>query len=456
MLLQSINPFNNQVIKEFPEYSVGTVTSLIQKSSNAFDGWKRTGFGERSLLLKRVSRLLIENCIEYAGSITIEMGKPVTESLAEVRKCAWVCDYYADNGEGFLKPETVQSDADESYVFYEPLGTILGIMPWNFPFWQVFRFAVPALMAGNTVLLKHSSNVQISAGNIEKIFTQAGFPEGVFQNLVIGSWRVKDIIEDDIIKAVSLTGSSPAGQDVAAIAGNKLKKVLLELGGSNAFVVLGDADVEEAVNVGIKARMMNGGQSCIAAKRFILHRDISNRFIGLFSEKISKIISGDPLEPNTDMGPLASIKQAKEVEKQVELSVRMGARIVTGGKRKNSFFSPTLMTGVKPGMPVFDEEVFGPVAPVIIAENTGEAVSLANKTKFGLGVTLFTGNIERAKTLIPSFPDGAVFVNELVKSDPRLPFGGTKKSGFGRELSVHGIREFVNLKTVYIKNGNVS
>ena len=451
MVLRSINPFSGEVIEEFPEDSTGKIDVLIQESSKAFEDWKRTKFDYRSSLLKKVSSLLLDNTGEFARPITMEMGKPITESGAEVKKCAWVCDYYAENGENFLKAETVVSDADESYVFCEPLGTILGIMPWNFPFWQVFRFAVPALMAGNTILLKHSSNVQICARNIERIFTEAGFPEGVFRNLAIGSERVKEVIENDIIKAVSLTGSSQAGQKVAAIAGNKTKKVLLELGGSNAFVVLDDADVELAVATGVRARMMNGGQSCIAAKRFIVHQDISKRFIELFAEKIKTIQTGDPMDAITEMGPLSSIKQAEEVEKQMLLSVEMGAKLKVGGSRDRAFFPPVLMTEVRPGMPVFDEEVFGPVAPVIVARDTDEAISLANNTKYGLGVTLFTRDIERAKRLVPEFPDGAVFINELVKSDPRLPFGGTKQSGFGRELSAQGIREFVNIKTVYIR-----
>jgi succinate-semialdehyde dehydrogenase/glutarate-semialdehyde dehydrogenase len=451
MVLRSLNPFSGEVLEEFAEYSTGKIDVLIQESSKAFEEWKRTKFEYRSSLLKKVSSLLLENAGEFARPITMEMGKPITESVAEVKKCAWVCDYYAENGEKFLKAETVVSDADVSYVFYEPLGTILGIMPWNFPFWQVFRFAVPALMAGNAVLLKHSSNVQICARNIERIFTEAGFPEGLFSNLVIGSERVKEIIENDIIKAVSLTGSSHAGQKVAALAGNKTKKVLLELGGSNAFVVLEDADVELAVATGVRARMMNGGQSCIAAKRFIVHQDISKRFIELFAEKIKTIRTGNPMDEITEMGPLSSIRQAEEVEKQVLLSVEMGAKVIVGGSRDGAFFPPVMMTEVRPGMPVFDEEVFGPVAPVIVAQDIDEAISLANNTKFGLGATLFTRDIEKAKRLIPEFPDGAVFINELVKSDPRLPFGGTKQSGFGRELSVQGIREFVNIKTVYIR-----
>ncbi|HUV00399.1 MAG TPA: aldehyde dehydrogenase family protein, partial [Bacteroidales bacterium] len=345
----------------------------------------------------------------------------------------------------------VETDADMSYVHYEPLGTILGIMPWNFPFWQVFRFAVPTLMAGNSVLLKHASNVQICAQNIENIFTGSGFPQGVFQNLVIGSDRVGNVIKHECVKAVSLTGSEFAGQKVAGIAGREIKKTLLELGGSNAFVVLEDANIPKAVEIGIKARMQNAGQSCIAAKRFIIHEKVIDKFIGLFLEGLKKLKTGDPAKEDTDLGPLANIQQAEKVEQQVRRSVEMGARLIEGGIRDKAFYLPTLLTNVRPGMPVFDEEVFGPVAPLIVAENTDEAIALANMTNFGLGVSLFTNDLRKAGDLVHEFHDGAVFINSMVKSDPRLPFGGTKRSGYGRELGIQGIREYVNIKTVYIK-----
>lgn len=451
MSLKSTNPCTGQVIEEFKEFSGRELESIIVNSGEAFEIWKKTSFSTRNTLIKKVSGLLIENMDQYARAITGEMGKPISESRAEIKKCAWVCEYYAENAERFLSPESVDTDADKSYVNYEPLGTVLGIMPWNFPFWQVFRFAVPTLVAGNTVLLKHSSNVQICARIIENIFSEAGFPDSVFCNLVIGSGKVKKIIEHEAVKAVSLTGSEFAGQQVAEIAGRVTKKVLLELGGSNAFVVLDDADVEKAVEIGIKSRMQNAGQSCIAAKRFIVHEKISERFIDLFREGLKKLKQGDPMAEETDLGPLASISQAEWVAEQVRISVEMGARMIAGGKPHKAFYTPALLTDVRAGMPVFDEEVFGPVAPVIIAGNTAEAVSLANQTNFGLGVSLFTNDLERAEKLVYEFNDGAVFINDLVKSDPRLPFGGTKHSGFGRELSIQGIREFVNVKTVYIK-----
>jgi len=324
-------------------------------------------------------------------------------------------------------------------------------MPWNFPFWQVFRFAVPALMAGNTVLLKHASNVQRCAREIERAFNRGGFPADVFRNLPIGSEKVGQIIENDAVKAVSLTGSETAGQKVAEIAGRNLKKTLLELGGSNAFVVLEDADIEKAAETGVRARMMNAGQSCIAAKRFIIHRNVSDKFLERFRYYLDKLKYGDPADYGTNMGPLASVQQAMTVEEQVNGSVKMGARILTGGIRTEAFYSPSILLNVHPGMPVFDEEVFGPVAPVSIASDTSEALTLARQTKFGLGVSLFTNDLEKAFKIIADFKDGAVFINDLVKSDPRLPFGGTGRSGYGRELSVQGIREFVNIKTLYVK-----
>ena len=451
MILKSINPYSNELIKEFEEYPEAKLDEILIRSEYAFAKWKRTDFASRETLMKNAARLLLKNINEYAGAITSEMGKPIKESRAEIEKCAWVCEYYAENAASFLREELVDTDADKSFVRYEPLGTILGIMPWNFPFWQVFRFAVPTLMAGNTVLLKHASNVQICAKHIEDIFNQSGFPEAVFTNLVVGSGRVEKIIRHDCVKAVSLTGSEYAGQKVAETAGNEIKKSLLELGGSNAFVVLEDADIEKAVETGIKARMMNGGQSCIAAKRFIIHKKVIGRFIGLFCEGLQRLKQGDPSVETTDIGPLVNVQQAEAVEQQVRKSVGMGAKLIAGGTRDKAFFAPTLIADVKPGMPLFDEEVFGPVAPVILFSDTEEAIRLANMTKFGLGVSLFTSNLKKAAELVSEFDDGAVFINSLVKSDPRLPFGGTKRSGFGRELALQGIREFVNVKTVYIK-----
>jgi succinate-semialdehyde dehydrogenase / glutarate-semialdehyde dehydrogenase len=450
MILKSINPYTGRTIGEFEEFTDQMVDEIIIHSSEVFQEWKRTSFESRRSLILKAADELRTNTAEYAVSITSEMGKPIRESRAEVEKCAWVCDYYAENAEKFLNTELVATDAEKSYVRYEPLGSILGIMPWNFPFWQVFRFAVPTIMAGNTVLLKHASNVQLCARQIEKIFARAGFPESLFSNLVIGSARVERVIKNEAVKAVSITGSESAGRKVAGIAGSVIKKSLLELGGSNAFIVLDDANIAKAVETGIKARFQNGGQSCIAAKRFIITRKVNSAFTESFLEKMKTLKPGDPAGEDTDIGPLASIEQAEKVEEQVSLSVRAGAKLIAGGKRDKAFFYPALVTGVEPGMPLFDEEVFGPVVPVTVAKDTDEAIALANLTKFGLGVSLFTNDLKKAGELVGEFQDGAVFVNSLVKSDPRLPFGGTGHSGYGRELSIQGIREFVNVKTVYI------
>jgi succinate-semialdehyde dehydrogenase / glutarate-semialdehyde dehydrogenase len=451
MALRSINPFTGQVLRVFEEISDQEGNEILEGSAIAFETWKNTGNEHRRLLMEKTASLLRENIKEYSAGITCEMGKPLKESEAEIEKCAWVCDYYAQNAESLLKTEYIRTDADISYVSFEPLGTILGIMPWNFPFWQVFRFAVPTLMAGNTVLLKHASNVQICAGNIEKIFTEAGFPTGVFRNLVLGSERIEKIIIHESVKGVSLTGSEFAGQKVAVAAGNALKKCVLELGGSNAFIVLNNADLQKAADSGINARFLNAGQSCISAKRFILEREASDKFMELFLERISRLKSGDPSSSETEMGPLCSLEQAEKIEEQVNRSVGMGALVIKGGNREKAYYEPTVVGNVRPGMPLFDEEVFGPVAAVSVVNNSDEAIDLANNTRYGLGVSIFTNDIKKASEMVTKFPDGSVFINGLVKSDPRLPFGGTRRSGYGRELSGYGIREFVNIKTVWIK-----
>lgn len=451
MILRSVNPYTNKVIEEYEEFSDEIVERILIQSGKAFDTWKRTGFQHRASLMLNVASKLRNNIAKYAGTITAEMGKPIKESRAEVEKCAWVCEYYAQNAEIFLQREPVKTDADISFIDYEPLGPILGIMPWNFPFWQVFRFAVPTLMAGNTILLKHSSNVQICARMIEELFATAGFPEPVFRNIAIVSGRMEKVIRHEAVKAVSLTGSDVAGQMVAEVAGNVIKKTLLELGGSNAFIVLDDAILKKAAETGIKAKFQNAGQSCIAAKRFIIDKRVIKDYTDLFLTELKKLKIGDPMREDTDIGPLATIRQAETVQEQVTISVKKGAKLIAGGERDNAFYTPALLTDVVPGMPLFDEEVFGPVAPFTVADNEDEAVSLAENTSFGLGVSLFTGDLKKAERIARCFHDGSVFINGLVKSDPRLPFGGTRRSGYGRELSVQGIREFVNIKTVWIR-----
>jgi succinate-semialdehyde dehydrogenase/glutarate-semialdehyde dehydrogenase len=400
--------------------------------------------------MKRVGAILRERSREFAEVITGEMGKPVGEAEAEVKKCAWVCEYYAEHAEDFLKTKHIETEADESMVICEPLGPVLAVMPWNFPFWQVFRFAAPALMAGNTVLLKHASNVQGCAGMIESIFTEAGYEEGTFQNLAMGSDRVASVIANEYVRAVTLTGSEQAGVAVAAEAGRHLKKCVLELGGNNAFVVLNDANQELALNLAIPARMQNCGQSCIAAKRFILESWIAVDFVPRLVDKVKELVVGDPMEELTQVGPLVSVNQAKEVELQVAESIRMGAKLLLGAKRNGPFYEPTVLTGITPGMPVFDEEVFGPVFAIMEAGSPEHALELSNQSRFGLGMQLFTQSESSIALFVKGAEEGAVFINAMVKSDPRLPFGGTKRSGYGRELSAEGIKEFVNIKTVWI------
>jgi succinate-semialdehyde dehydrogenase / glutarate-semialdehyde dehydrogenase len=447
----SINPYTNLVIQKYNELSDEELNDRLSKVGLAFEDWRRTGSDTRREMMSNVAFELRKNIEKYSLTITREMGKVISESKAEVEKCAWLCEYYAENASHFLANEKIVTDAYDSFVRYDPLGTILGIMPWNFPFWQVFRFAVPTLMAGNTAVLKHASNVQGCASLIEKIFNESGFPESVFINLCISSSRVDGLIENLVIKGISLTGSEIAGRQVAESAGRNIKKSLMELGGSNAFIVLADADLDKAAETGLKARMMNAGQSCIAAKRFIIEKKIIRKFTELFLERIRQIRQGDPERPETTMGPLASIQQAEILEDQVSRSINKGARILVGGKRENAFFTPTVLDSVEPGMSLFDEEIFGPVAPIIAAKDIAEALRLAGRTDFGLGVTIFTEDLDNARRISSEFRDGAVFVNDLVKSDPRLPFGGTGKSGYGRELARQGIQEFTNIKSVYIR-----
>jgi succinate-semialdehyde dehydrogenase / glutarate-semialdehyde dehydrogenase len=449
-VLKSINPYDPSRIINYPQVSDMNLAILLGRSQAAFKSFRNITFRERSERMIRVSEILKSRSRELAGLITSEMGKPVREAEAEVKKCAWVCSFYAENASGFLEDRVVETEAEQSMVIYRPMGPILAIMPWNFPFWQVFRFAAPAVMAGNTALLKHASNVQGCAQAIEGIFLEAGFEEGVFQNLAIGSERVAGLIGHEYIKAVTLTGSEAAGKAVASKAGEHIRKCVLELGGSNAFVVLNDANLGLALNIAMPARLQNGGQSCIAAKRFILESWVAEDFVPGLLKKVREIRMGDPMLEETDLGPLSSVSQAKEVERQVKESVKMGARLLTGGHRDDAFFEPTVLSGVVPGMPVFDEEVFGPVFSISEATSAEHALELSNRSRFGLGMQLFTESMEKARLFIEGAEEGAVYVNAMVKSDPRLPFGGVKYSGYGRELSMEGIREFVNIKTIWI------
>lgn len=450
--MKSINPFTGKEIKDHRELSDDELVRKLRLSNEFFKKYREVDFSVKSELLRKTADLLTKNSESYAGTITMEMGKPISESIAEVKKCAWVCSYYADNAEQFLERKEIKTEALSSFVIYQPLGPILAVMPWNFPFWQVFRFAAPALMAGNTVLLKHASNVQMCAKTIEEIFMEAGFESGAFQNLAISSGRVKEIIENPVIKGVTLTGSEEAGSSVASIAGKNLKKTVLELGGNNAFIVLKGADLNQAAHTAITARLLNAGQSCIAAKRFIIEKDVVDEFTGLLINRLESQLVDDPIKKETKMGPLSSLFQAEAVRIQVKKSVELGAVSVFSGRDIDCIMDPIILRNVKPGMPAFNEEVFGPVFAIIVADNYKHALALANDSEFGLGINVFTNSQEKADFFIRNAEEGAVFVNEMVKSDPRLPFGGIKKSGYGRELSIEGIKEFVNTKTVYIKN----
>jgi len=449
-MIVSYNPYNGEEVGSTKKFSKKEIDETLEVASKRFNSWRDTSFTERSKLMMAAAQELKKNKQEYAETITLEMGKPITQSLAEVEKCAWVCEYYAENAETHLANENIKTDAKKSYTSFEPIGVVLAVMPWNYPFWQVFRFAAPALMAGNIGVLKHASNVMLSANNIQKVFERAGFPKGCFQNLPIGSKEVEAIIRDKRIKAVTLTGSKPAGSAVASVAGEEIKKSVLELGGSNALVVFNDADIKKSVEICVEARFQNTGQSCIAGKRLLLQESIADEFLELFSKKVRELISGDPRNEETYIGVLAREDLAEDLEKQVIESVKQGAKIYLGGKRNGTYYEPTIITDVSREMTVFKEETFGPVISVTKFKDENEAIDLVNSSDFGLGVSLFTEDIEFAEKISPQFDDGAVFINDLVKSDPRLAFGGTKISGYGRELSIHGIREFVNMKTVYI------
>ena len=450
-MMKSINPYNLELTAEYQEDNKDQLKQKIKISEEAFSDYRRSSFKQRSDRMRTLAHLLEEQKEECALLMTREMGKPIVEARAEVDKCAWVCRYYVEHAADQLAPQQVKTDADHSFVSFEPLGVILAVMPWNFPFWQVFRFAVPTLMAGNAALLKHASNVQGCAGKIEELFLEAGFDKGVFQNLRISADRVAEVIQNSVIKAVSLTGSGPAGSAVAASAGKEIKPSLLELGGSCGFIVLEDADLVTAARLGVKARMMNTAQSCIAAKRFIVVEAVYDRFLELFVKELELLRAGDPADENTQVGPLARLDLAEELAGQLKASLDQGARLVCGGHRRDAYFQPTVIEQVEPGMPAFDEELFGPVAAFVKARDAADAIRLNNLSQFGLGASIITANTEKALQLASEIEDGAVFINELVKSDPRIPFGGTKKSGYGRELGALGIREFVNAKTVHVK-----
>lgn len=451
MEFKSVNPHDGVNIGTYTALTDNELEAKLLLGSKAFVEWKKVSIPARAELMKRAAQILANNVEEYAKMITLEMGKPISESRGEVNKCVWVCNYYADNAADFLADEIVATDATKSIIKHEAIGGVLAIMPWNFPFWQVFRFAAPTLMAGNTGVLKHAPNVFGCAKLIEEVFTKAGFPEGVFQNLIVHHDKTEQIIAHNSIKAITLTGSEAAGSAVAAIAGKHIKKSLLELGGNNAFIVWKDADIDQAVATAITARMLNCGQSCIAAKRFILVAEIYDEFVLKFTTALKNLKAGNPIEDGVQVGPLARLDLANQLQSQVKKSIAEGAELLFGGNQIGCFHEPTVLGNVTSEMTAFKEETFGPLAAMIKAKDEIHAFELSEDSKFGLGVTVCTTNPNKALSMSNEVSDAAYFINELVKSDPRLPFGGTKKSGYGRELGKDGILEFVNRKTIYMK-----
>ena len=450
--MKSVNPHSLQEIATYDPYDDAKVDHLITAADAAFQHWRTTSFAERAVRMHAAGHVLRQRATELAALMANEMGKVLKDGVAEIGKCADCCDFYAKNAEKFLANQSVATDAAESYIAYDPLGVILAVMPWNFPFWQVMRFAAPALMAGNVGLLKHASNASGCALAIQDVFEEAGFPRNVFTTLLVEGTRVEQIIRHRLVRAVTLTGSTPAGKSVAAIAGSELKKSVLELGGSDAYIVLADADLDLAVQTCVKSRLVNGGQSCIAAKRFIVVKSVREEFTRRYVEAFRKIRIGDPTDPQSDIGPMARVDLRDQIHDQVCRSVAQGARLLTGGevpRQTGAYYPPTVLADVRPGMVAFDEEIFGPVAAIIDAEDDADAVALANHSDFGLGSAIFTSDKRNADYIARQIDAGCVFVNALVKSDVRLPFGGVKHSGYGRELSWFGIQEFVNIKTVF-------
>ena len=444
--LLSINPATEEIFGEFPILTENELENKINLSHEAFKKWKKVSFSEKKVLMKKVGKILLLHKQKFAKMITMEMGKNIEESTAEVEKCATLCEFLAGSAEAILKEEIIKTEAEESYIRFEPLGVIFSIMPWNYPFWQVFRAAVPALMVGNTMLLKLASNVPQTSQLIEKIFIEAGFPKGVFQNLLIDSSISEQVIKNNYIRGVTLTGSEKAGSTVASLAGASIKKSILELGGSDPFIVLDDADIKRASLVATSARLSVSGQVCISAKRFIIQKKIANEFILELTKDFEEI--------RNKIGPLSGKKILETIEDQVNRSVKMGAKIIAGGKRiakKGYFYPPTIVTNVTKKMPLYFEEAFGPVATIFIVEDDAEAIKIANDTKFGLGASVWTNNKKRAQLFIEELESGSVFINNKVTSNIRLPFGGSKNSGYGRELSSYGLKEFVNIKTVVIE-----
>lgn len=455
MAIATINPATGETLRTFPALTDTEIETKIQRAHDAFQKHKRTSMPARAECMMRVASILEARSEDYGRLMTVEMGKHLKAAIEEVNKCAIACRFYAEHAARFLADEEIQTNATRSFIRYQPLGAVLAVMPWNFPFWQTIRFAAPALMAGNTGLLKHSSNVPQCALAIEDVFRDAGFVEGAFQTLLIGAGAVGRVLEDERVNAATLTGSEPAGSEVASRAGKMIKKTVLELGGSDPFIVMPTADLNEAAKIAVKARTINNGQSCIAAKRFIIHTDIYDEFASRFVEGMSALKVGDPMNEATDIGPLATVQVIDDIERQVREFVAAGARLLTGGERlprPGNFYTPTVLENIPKNAPVYREETFGPVATLFRVRDIGEAIEIANDTQFGLGASAWTNDEAEQARFIEEIESGQVFINSMVASDSRLPFGGVKHSGYGRELSHYGIREFVNIKTVSIMN----
>jgi len=454
MAIATVNPATGQVLKTFESLSDAQLEVKLQKAADTFLTYRKAPFAERARLMLNAAAILEKEKETYASVMTTEMGKTFRSAVDEAAKCAWVCRYYAENAERFLADEIVETTAKRSYIRYLPLGPVLAVMPWNFPFWQVLRFAAPALMAGNVGLLKHASIVPQSALLIEEIFHKAGFPDGAFQTLLISSQKVDRVLGDSRVAAATLTGSEGAGVEVGVGAAKRIKKVVLELGGSDPFIVMPSANLEAATTTAVKARIFNNGQSCIAAKRFIVVETIADKFEKMFAEKMAALKVGDPFDEATELGPLSTSQGLEDLDRDVKATVEAGAKVLTGGKpldRSGNFYAPTVLTNIPKGSPAHKEELFGPVASVFRAKDLDEAIRLANDSRFGLGASAWTNDEKERERFINELEAGMVFINRMVASDPRLPFGGVKWSGHGRELGVHGIREFTNIKTVWIE-----